>query len=45
MPHMDGHTATIKIREMGTKIRQPYIIAITANAFETDKKLAKESGN
>ena len=44
MPHMDGHTATIKIREMGTKIRQPYIIAITANAFETDKKLAKESG-
>ena len=44
MPQMDGHTATIRIREMGTKIRQPYIVAITANAFDSDKKLANESG-
>ncbi len=45
MPVMDGHEATRKIREHG----HPYtdnipIIAMTANAFEEDISMAKQSG-
>ena len=36
MPNMDGLTATTRIREM-SDIQQPYIIALTANAFAEDK--------
>jgi PAS domain S-box-containing protein len=36
MPNMDGLTATRQIRDR-QEIRQPYIIALTANAFAEDK--------
>jgi|GEM_PF-4919048 len=37
MPEMDGLTATQQIRQM-TLSQQPYIIALTANAFESDRE-------
>ena len=44
MPEMDGYTATRLIRKLGTEISQIPIIAMTANAFEEDRKLAIDSG-
>ena len=45
MPHMDGYTATKKIRDLpeSGKAKIP-IIAMTANAFEEDKQKAFEAG-
>ncbi|MCR4954096.1 MAG: response regulator [Treponema sp.] len=45
MPRMDGYTAAKKIRELENKaVSKVPIIAMTANAFEEDKKKAFESG-
>ena len=45
MPVMDGYTATKEIRQFENKdIANIPIIAMTANAFEEDKKAAKEAG-
>jgi len=41
MPEMNGYEATKRIREMGNNIP---IVAMTANAFEEDKKKAIDSG-
>ena len=41
MPVMDGLTATVKLRESGLKTP---IIAMTANAYEEDKKKCIEAG-
>ena len=45
MPNMDGYKATCIIRRMQDSYRQNIpIIAMTANAFESDKKMAMDSG-
>lgn len=45
MPRMDGRTATKIIRSLPDKsIAAIPIIALSANAFESDKKLSRESG-
>lgn len=44
MPTMDGYEATRQIRALGTPISQIPILAMTANAFEEDRKLAFEVG-
>lgn len=45
MPYMDGYEATRLIRKMkNKKLANLPIIAMTANAFEEDKKRALESG-
>lgn len=38
MPEMDGVKATIHIREMLISVKQPYIIAMTANALAGDRE-------
>ena len=45
MPTMDGYEAAKRIRQLDdpAKARIP-IIAVTANAFEEDRKLALEAG-
>ena len=45
MPHMDGYTAAKQIRALddAQKANIP-IVAVTANAFEEDRKIALESG-
>ncbi len=42
MPEMDGIAATKELRS--NMVHQPYIIAITANSFEEDKRLCLEVG-
>mgnify|MGYP003382096982 CR=1 FL=1 len=44
MPEMDGVEATITIRSELPPERQPYIIAMTANAFDDQRRLYLESG-
>ena len=44
MPTMDGYEATRQIRAMHTPASTLPIIAMTANAFEEDRKLALQSG-
>lgn len=44
MPVMNGYEATKKIRALGTEVSKLPIIAMTANAFEEDRKLALEAG-
>jgi len=44
MPIMDGLTATKAIRALPGKKGKISIIAMSANAFEEDKKKAKEAG-
>ncbi|MDO4481999.1 MAG: response regulator [Bacillota bacterium] len=45
MPRMNGFTATREIRKLGDVIKANIpIIAMTANAFDEDKKLAFEAG-
>ena len=43
MPEMDGLTATRAIRSM-TLSNQPLIIALTANAFESDRERSLAAG-
>ena len=42
MPVMDGLEATTKLRKSTKK--QPYIIAMTANAMKEDKEICLQSG-
>jgi len=42
MPVMGGIEATHQIREMGGK--QPAIVALTANAFDSDKAACRQAG-
>ena len=45
MPHMDGYTATQTIRQLSNKDKTTIpIIALTANAFEEDRKKAVAQG-
>ena len=44
MPEMNGIEATVKIRELYPPKRQPYIIAITANAMLGDRETCLEAG-
>ena len=44
MPVMDGYEAARQIRVMGTEMSRIPIIAMTANAFEEDRKAALEAG-
>ncbi len=41
MPEMDGLEATVRLRELGSSI---YVIALTANAFEEDRKKCAACG-
>ena len=42
MPELDGVSATREIRALG--IGQPTIVALTANAFESDRKACLSAG-
>ena len=45
MPIMDGHEATRRIRALENKaLAQVPIVAMTANAFDEDRKAAQECG-
>lgn len=47
MPVMDGHAATVELRRRGALARNGAripIVALTANAFEEDRRRAMESG-
>ena len=45
MPIMDGHEATRRIRALENKaLAQVPIVAMTANAFDEDRKAAKDCG-
>ena len=44
MPEMDGVDATRWIRKSGQAAYQPYIIALTANAFQEDMELYLQNG-
>lgn len=44
MPVMDGYEAARRIRALGTELSRIPIIAMTANAFEEDRKAAYEAG-
>ena len=44
MPRMDGYEAARQIRALGTEIAKIPILAMTANAFEEDRRLAMEAG-
>lgn len=44
MPEMDGVEATLAIRAKLPPERQPYIIAMTANAFDDQRRIYLESG-
>ena len=44
MPVMDGYEATRQIRALGTEISRLPILAMTANAFEEDRRAALEAG-
>ena len=45
MPQMDGYEATRRIRALADPVKAAIpIIAVTANAFEEDRKIAMEVG-
>nr|WP_139088670.1 ATP-binding protein [Oscillochloris trichoides] len=44
MPELDGDEASRAIREYGSRIKQPYIIALTAQARADDRELAIAAG-
>ena len=44
MPNMNGYHATRKIRQLSGKKAEIPIVAMTANAFEDDKKNALAAG-
>ena len=44
MPEMNGYEATQRIREVIAKERQPYVVALTANAMEGDRDTCLQNG-
>ncbi|BAQ62686.1 circadian input kinase A [Geminocystis sp. NIES-3708] len=44
MPILDGINATQQIRKLGTKIKQPWIIAMTASALSEDRENCLNAG-
>ena len=44
MPNMDGYTATQRIRDLGDSRAEIPIIAMTANAYDEDRRKAQEAG-
>jgi signal transduction histidine kinase/CheY-like chemotaxis protein len=44
MPELDGLDATRSIRALPATVPQPWIIAVTANAFEQDRQLCMAAG-
>jgi CheY-like chemotaxis protein/HPt (histidine-containing phosphotransfer) domain-containing protein len=44
MPELNGDQATRAIRSLGDAIRQPYIIALTANAMDGDRERCLQAG-
>ena len=44
MPELDGLDATRSIRALPNSVVQPWIIALTANAFEQDRQLCMAAG-
>ncbi len=44
MPRLNGYDATRQIRALGTEISKIPIIAMTANAFDEDRRKAMEAG-
>ncbi|NJN18652.1 MAG: response regulator [Oscillochloris sp.] len=44
MPKLDGTAATEKIRRLGSAVRQPYIIALTASAMPGDRERFLQAG-
>ena len=44
MPEMDGLEATRQVRELWTGSRRPWIIAMTANAMESDRQMCLDAG-
>jgi CheY-like chemotaxis protein len=44
MPVMDGLEATVLIRQLGTAVKQPRIIALTANVSPQDRAACQQAG-
>jgi CheY-like chemotaxis protein/HPt (histidine-containing phosphotransfer) domain-containing protein len=44
MPELDGEQATRQIRSRGAAVHQPYIIALTANAFAGNQERFQQAG-
>jgi CheY-like chemotaxis protein len=44
MPEMDGYEATARIRQIVPRQRQPYIVALTANAMAGDQEKCLAAG-
>jgi signal transduction histidine kinase/CheY-like chemotaxis protein len=44
MPDMDGLETTRRVRALGNRIPQPYIIAMTANAMQGDREMCLAAG-